>query len=512
MARQKREWHPNFIKYMEFIADHPNYKGMPDKLKRDGNIRWVVTKNSLIGKKREEWWKSKAKELGIPIKGKWKSVTARKNHPKELRGYKPCQICGRELSIFYIYPNYYTLKKLNSIEELSSEFDEFDEIGDIINTIIDELGHEGIGIIKKIFDIPDSVVEEDYTKFIIQNRKTQLSPGVMSDSPDRFDGFHTYNKCCRSIQDTGRHKENLARYIEDRRAYETWAEGDWKAASWLMTKGEVGECARCHRISTVTADHIGPISLGFAHIPIFQPLCKSCNSAKNYRMSIEDIKKLVGYEREGIKIISWHSKYIWDLLKNEAKDDEDAKIVSKYMRLNLHHIMEIFYIISANGFKDFLINFLNPQYAYYSIEFKNRDKKRFSYDDIVKKKGNKDQYKNNAARYIRIAFESLEKYHKKTKTNRRLKLVFDAEVEKNLRELLKVLGEGREQTNKEARDVLNEAFHQEGSTECEEKIKTALSLIEERPTINKKAEEILNYILKYVANIIHSKFKSECGS
>ena len=47
-----------------------------------------------------------------------------------------------------------------------------------------------------------------------------LSPGVMSNAPDRLDGFHSYNKCCRAKEDKGRSKENLNKYGEDRRAYE----------------------------------------------------------------------------------------------------------------------------------------------------------------------------------------------------------------------------------------------------------------------------------------------------
>lgn len=37
MARDTKIWHPNFIEYMNTIVNHPNYKGLPIKLKEDGS-------------------------------------------------------------------------------------------------------------------------------------------------------------------------------------------------------------------------------------------------------------------------------------------------------------------------------------------------------------------------------------------------------------------------------------------------------------------------------------------
>ena len=47
----------------------------------------------------------------------------------------------------------------------------------------------------------------------------------MGNPPDRLDGFHSYNRCCRGTSDKGRFKENLKRYGDDRRAYENWSDG-----------------------------------------------------------------------------------------------------------------------------------------------------------------------------------------------------------------------------------------------------------------------------------------------
>jgi len=57
---KKKEWHPNFLKYMKKIIEHPNYKGLSIKQKENGEYSWIATKNDIIGKKRVEWAKLKA--------------------------------------------------------------------------------------------------------------------------------------------------------------------------------------------------------------------------------------------------------------------------------------------------------------------------------------------------------------------------------------------------------------------------------------------------------------------
>lgn len=335
--RVKRAWHKNFIKYMRFIVSHPNYSGMPEIYKKDGNIRWITSGKSEIGKKRFAWWDQKRKQLGIAKEGPWISMVARKIHPT---GKKPCQICGKEMSLDYVYPN----------------------------------------------------------------KRGGFSPGAMSNAPDRFEGYHTYNLCCRSTQDTGRHKDNLNRYGEDRRAYENWADGDWKAASWLM---------KVFNKYRVSPDHIGPISLGFSHNPQFNPLTPAKNSAKNNRMTLVDVKTLIALEKKGATVISWHSKYIWDKLKGKVKTDNDALRLSKIMRKNMHEVLIVLSEIYRNKFKGFLVkNFLHPEFAFYSIEFIGFNSKTGAYKKMIKKPGRIKQYENNAKRYIRISLESLNAYSK----------------------------------------------------------------------------------------------------
>lgn len=460
MPRESRVWHPRFKKYMEFIVNHPNYAGMPHPFKRDGSVRWVVTANSRIGQERREWWDEKREELGIEKKGPWLSKTARANHPT---GSKPCQICGREMKLDYVYPRRGTISQLNNIRDLTTQFkyDDLLTVGEVLDEIFQILGRNAFREVAKIFKIPQNVEKskENYRTYILKNRKRKLSPGAMSDAPDRLDGFHSYNLCCRKIQDLGRHDENLATYVEDRRAYVTWCDGDWKAAAWLMgefRKSEEGVCAICGKEGLVTADHIGPISLGFSQRikPKLRPLCRQCNIGRRNMMSLSDVQILIEDERSGEQVVSWHSKYIWDKLKALVKSDQDARRLSKLMRKNLHQVLLILSNIMANGFQVFLVkNFLHPEYAFYYIEFDGFDPTTGAYDWIRKIKGDMKQYRNNAKRYVRIALQSLKKYQ--SKRNRRVHKWKDREVDALVNLLIDSLRNGKE---KQAINYLHQAL------------------------------------------------------
>ena len=130
MARIKRTWHSDFVTYMKIIVSHENYKGMPEPYKEDGSIRWVVSGDSELGRARDKWWLKKVKELKLINKAE----VARAIHPKELGGLKPCQICARKLSIFYVYPNANTLKGIKKI--FKTKYAPFDKtISEILNEL-----------------------------------------------------------------------------------------------------------------------------------------------------------------------------------------------------------------------------------------------------------------------------------------------------------------------------------------------------------------------------------------
>jgi len=450
--RSKRTWHPDFVEYMKYIVGHENYMDLPNKFRGNGEILWV----SPSDKKRAVWWDQKVKKLNCINRAE----VARKIHPKELQGLKPCQICGKKLSIFYIYPNANSLKKLNVIKP-QFQFTPFKEdIADIVGALTSTLNENGLNAIREAFDVPQSVGEskDKVVKYIKKFRKSKLSPGVMSNPPDRLDGFHTYNACCRSKEDTGRHSSNLARYTQDRRVYENWAEGNWNLSNRIM--GEFNrydleiKCPGCGKIKKMTADHIGPISLGFTHRPKFNPLCNSCNSSKNNRMFLKDVKELLKDESKGEQVISWHSKFIWDLLKNKVKSQEDALKLSRTMRNNLHHILILFSKISEAGFDSFLEKYLHPEYSYVDYRFINFHPQKGP-EKIQQKPLTSANKIKNANRYIRVAFESLEEY--KNVENRNTKIWKSDKVEEIVKDMLTSLSNHKES---ESRVLLNNAIQQ----------------------------------------------------
>jgi len=428
MTKQERNYSSEFVKYQKFIIEHPSYAGMPMPSVKDDGIAWVATASGQLGKARADWWnktKENLQKKGFLLGDPKISDVARFLHPTK---YKPCQTCGKILSIEYLYLTANCIKKVKSLFP-NIAIDEFTEISDCINNIENKYGERGLAEFVKVFDLrlkklTSSAIEKEFRK----ERVTLLSPGVMSNAPDRLDGFHSYNKCCRSKEDKGRSKENLSKYGEDRRAYENWADGDWKAASWLMK-----EFAK----SNVSADHIGPISLGFCHTPFFFPMTKQENSAKNNRIRFSDVQKLIELESKGNQIVSWHTKPIWDRLKNKIKNDEDALGLSKILRKHLHRVLLVLHELKDRGNLEFLKSLLNPEYAFYSIKVHGFNPLTGEYVRIEKTKGNLTQYSRNAARYIRIAFESLEQY--KLKDNRKLADIDEIKLERLVLETEEVI-------------------------------------------------------------------------
>lgn len=421
-----RIWHPNFQKYVEFIVTHPNYKGLFFERGMDGKVKWVVTGKSQEGKQRQEWWNKKCNELGIKIEAGCYAKAARIVHPTK---FHTCQICGKELSIEYIYPNKRLLSKLNKLlkkEILPYALTIFEIIDKFINrpTVIKKFV-ELLNIKADKFKNVKHLKAYIQKNFVDQCNKGYLSPGVMSNPPDRYDGFHSDGNCCRSESDKGRHKSNLSRYNQDRRAYEFWSDGDWKKADRLMAQfSNYG----------ISADHIGPISLGFCHRPKFQPMTGGENSTKGNRMSIYDVQSLLRDEKNGEQVVSWHSKYIWDALKERVKDNVDALKLSKIMKKNLHWVLTLFAIIDKNGGRKFLCQFLHPEYSFFDHKFVDFNPLFGTYSKVIsipRKGKNQD---NNVKRRYRIAFEALKQY--KEKTNRWHKEWEDKNVDKKIEKLI----------------------------------------------------------------------------
>jgi Alw26I/Eco31I/Esp3I family type II restriction endonuclease len=432
MSRQERGIHKNFVDYQSFIVNHKNYETLPNKFNSRGEITWVKVKD----KKRMLWWDNLKSEMNLPDR----ASVARRIHPTELKGMKPCQVCGENLNINYRYLNANAFKQIQElVPEIKKTRLEY-SVEDLIVITKKQISAESFTLLAKFLGKKDLKLS-DILNISNGIKLTYLSPGVMSNAPDRLDGFHTYNACCRGEQDTGRHKSNLARYSQDRRAYENWAEGNWRGANRLMgmyssNSLEVG-CPGCSGIEKMTADHIGPISLGFCHRMKFKPLCSSCNSSKNNRMTLEDVYQLIEDEKNGEQVVSWHSKLIWDKMKFQVKTDNDATILSTLMRKNLHYMLTVFSIIAENNGETFMMRYLNPEYAKFDYNFIkfNPLTGEFKADQFTVDSKNTQ---SNAERYIRVSFESLKEYS--SKENRRSLSITNKSTLSKLEDLLVIIG------------------------------------------------------------------------
>ena len=429
-----RNWHPDFRKYTEMIVNHPNYKGLYYERDENGRVKWVVTGKSEKGQLRQTWWDNQCRKLHIPIEKGCYAIASRIVHPTKT---KVCQCCGKALSILYEYPNKNLLKKINAHFGLTLNQTDF-IIKDIIGNNCNDLSEAsfwinvfGLNLTQRDMEgdisiLRKKIIDLVYKEFV-DKCQSPLSPGVMSNCPDRFDGFHSDGLCCREKTDKGRHTDNMKTYTQDRRAYEEWADGDFNLANRLMGEFKKGDktyiCPKCGKRRKMTADHIGPISLGFCHSTNFTPLCQSCNSSKNNRFTKSDIDKLIALERSGKTVISWHSKVIWDTLKNKVKKDADAKKLSSVMVQCHQNVVKLFSKIYAATGTKYLERFLHPEYAYYDYRFEDFDPLHLERLTIIKKEWDSANKRKNAERYKRIAFESLEEFN--DKKNRKITFVVD---------------------------------------------------------------------------------------
>lgn len=421
MAQDEKQWHQRFLRYMEGIVSNPNYKGLPIKKKPDGSYAWIATAKSDIGQQRIDWCITKAQELDFVIEheaypGMYADVML-EIHPTK---WKVCQICGKEMSLYYHYPNANFLKSLN--KQFSSDFTECDHISDIW----DELINNGVKksaiaqflISKGSLDLDPRTAEKDEIIDALEyacrkGDKKCLGPGAMSNFPDRYDGFHTYNRCCRATQDKGRSKENLKSYTKDRRAYEYWSDGNIHAANQFMGSSF---------FDGTSADHIGPISLGFVHDPRYlQPMPGGDNSSKRDRLQIVDIESIIETEkRTKVYPISWQSKLIWEYIRENYSIHPDL-VPTTYRDALKQNMANFMYILKTilekcpSTGEDFLVKaFLEPNYHYFEYSYTFNDK-----GEIIKKEPrhftDRNQYETD--RYKRIAIESVFDYSEKDNRN-----------------------------------------------------------------------------------------------
>lgn len=425
-------WNEKFIEYMKFIVNHPNYKGLPITQKANGSYSWIAPAKGKIGLERIAWARKKMKEFNISENDK--SPYAKlmfEIHPTK---QKVCQICGNTMSLYYIYINSNFAKSIKN--EFNYNADTVQSIYDVCNDLL-ELHFEEVHIknfLIKAFQLSkstsytlDSIINDCEQKCRIGDCK-KLGPGSMSNFPDRFDGFHTYNRCCRSSEDKGRSKENLKTYGRDRRAYEFWSDGNIHAANLFMNS---------HYFIGTSADHIGPISLGFVHDPHYlQPMSSGDNSSKRDKLSLEDINTLIEIENKTkITAISSFSQELWNYIKNNYSSNiEKIPIYRDLLKQNMANFMFILWTIQKNCRKkgeNFLIkNFLEPKFDCFNYNYTFN-----AHGEITSKslRHKTDSSKNEFNRYVRIAFDSVKDYNEKD--NRNLKNSLDSN---DLQQLLKI--------------------------------------------------------------------------
>ncbi len=366
---------------------------------------------------------AKAKELGLDTQTTLYADVMRTIHPTK---WKVCQICGREMSLYYHYPNAAFLKALNA--KFGTTYSDCDHIRDIWEDLLSQGVRNGeiarFLIRKGGLSLPESASQEEILDALEyacrKGSKACLGPGAMSNFPDRYDGFHSYNRCCRATQDKGRSRENLKSYTKDRRAYEYWSDGNIHAANQFMGSAF---------FDGISADHIGPISLGFVHDPRYlQPMESGDNSAKRDRLQQADIEKIIETERRtGVYPMSWYSRIIWEYIKaNYAANP--TKIGGPYrdaLKQNMTNFMYILWYIlehcPENG-EDYLVSTcLAPNFPYFSYSYTFNAR-----GEILQQvpRHHTERSRNEAERYQRIAIEAVCDYMEKDNRNLSPDLLF----------------------------------------------------------------------------------------
>ena len=456
-------WHPDFISYMEEIASNPIYQGMPDAYTEDGRVQWEAPSNRGSGRfkdthhKRRDWWRRKAATLGIgDNEPQWISRTAKSIHPTKT---KPCKRCGRVMEISYVYPQKRLIERIKALAGFDSAFifHPFEPIDQLVERLVGHHGPDILALLPRALRtgqqsepaLPQRLT--DWKRWLrrsfIPSEPSLLSPGAMSNAPDRFDGFHSFNLCCRGKADAGRDKQNLASYVTDRRVFEYWNDGDWIAADhlmgWIRANAPGKACVNGHP-GPVQADHVGPLSLGFTHRPEFQLLCRSCNSGKNNRLSLRDVVMLRKAENDGIEVSSWHSIYAWNALQDRVKNDETALRLSKILRDNRKTTMYLLGRVLDKQHLAFLVTFLHLERADYAPTLTITSEAPVVCASVQHGRRANRLAAVQKARRLRVAFEALTDYN--SKENRSSRIVWPDAAEQALAACLRALRTSSTQT------------------------------------------------------------------
>ncbi len=417
-----KQFHQNFKDYQQKFISSINDNDYPFERKSEKEISWYAMKDKPYGKKMLTWADNRIKQLGIEDKaGKYRMLMYELHPFKE----RPCAVCGKTMSIDYIYLNQNIVKKINkelalNVNTLTSIYELFENNKSIVNELTQILEFN-----------PKKKIESEIDNLIAECKvgKKTLGPGAMSNFPDRIDGYHTYNRCCRSKEDKGRHVDNLRSYSKDRRAYEFWSDGNLHAANRYMAS---------KRFKNTSADHIGPISLGFKHESIFiQPMESGPNSSKGDRLVKKDIEKLIKIEADNeLSPISFQAQILWKELKKTKLTKSNLELFRDYFKQNQIFFYFVLYQIlnNENGLKFLVEFFIKPKMIYFNYDYEFNDEGK-----IIKKTPRKlnDANKKEFDRMVKVSITSLIEFSEKS--NRKVKVKYSEVIKLELDNILELV-------------------------------------------------------------------------
>ena len=397
---------------------YPVYKGLTITRKDNGELNWVAGKQSVVGRERLQWANEKIKELHIEGEGPYAKLMFQ-IHPTKI---KVCQICGSEMSLFYIYLNSSLVNKIN--KQFGLDVDTNTSLYDAYDLMVEKKGEREVKhFLINEFELDSSYMGSEGELLIdacesvcrIEKRSKKLGPGAMSNFPDRFDGFHSYNRCCRSVEDKGRHADNLKTYTKDRRAYEYWSDGNICSANGFMGSSF---------FKNYSADHTGPISLGFVHDSVYlKKMSSGDNSSKRDKLLYDDVLTIMDIEKStGVPAVSWFSNEIWMYLKKEitdcriigdGKDLENIRLMFKQTMSDFMFIMKT--VKESKNGEEFLCDtYISPKMKDFQFDYKWDSSGR-----IISKTPRKinDANLKEFDRMKRICLDSLDDYESKSNRN-----------------------------------------------------------------------------------------------
>ena len=221
-------------------------------------------------------------------------------------------------------------------------------------------------------------------------------------APDRFDGLHCYNVCCKEPLDPGRDPANMAQYGRDRRALELLSSGAHRIANRLMKE-----------INTLdlVGDHIGPLICGFAHDPSnLQAINEDLNREFWYWLNLDKVEQLISIEEGGGKITSVHISMLWDATKAQIISDEKARKLTFFLKamtkFNLFLLAEILQEHPVTG-HEFICSLIDNSSQYSNPTFTRNPNVASGFDIKIIHRDDNEKIEKTIKRNNEVLIENL---------------------------------------------------------------------------------------------------------